>query len=125
MIIQNTFLGVSDGTQITLYGFERSEYGPYTDEKVPPKGVYICHNYWNAYGLGSGYEVVEHAHVIHGKLGGGNVLKTIIDGVEYENAQSYGYGKKLSTAPVNTGKEFYFYLDRYGFILGCSQEPVE
>ena len=75
--------------------------------------------------MGNGYEIVGPATVIKGTLTEGNVLTTTIDGVAYENGQSYGYGKKLTTAPANAGKELYFYLDRYGFMLGCSKDPVE
>lgn len=126
MVIMNTFLAVSDPyTGLTVYGFERSEYGPYTEDTRPAYGVYIAHHYWNAYGMGNGYEIVGPATVIKGTLTEGNVLTTTIDGVAYENGQSYGYGKKLTTAPANAGKELYFYLDRYGFMLGCSTDPVE
>lgn len=124
-VIMNTFLGVSKDDGLTIYGFERNEWGPYTEETRPAHGVYITHCYWNAYGLGNGYEVVEPATVLVGTLNEGNVMTTTIDGVQYENSQTYGFGKKLTTAPVNVGKQFYFLLDRYGFVLGCSETPVE
>lgn len=124
-VIMNTFLGISDENGFTIYGFERAQYGPYTEETRPAYGAYITHHYWNAYGLGSGYEVVEPATVVSGSLTEGNVLTTTIDGVEYTNGQSYSYGKKLTTAPANAGKQYYFLLDRYGFLLGCSETPFE
>lgn len=125
MVIMNTFLAVSDPyTGLTIYGFERAEYGPYVDSSRPDTGVYIAHHYWNAYGMGSGYEIVGPATVIKGALTSGNITSTTIDGVEYENGQSYGFGKKLTTAPANAGKTFWFFLDRYGYMLGCSQEDI-
>lgn len=124
-VCMNTFLGVSDETGFSMYGFERAVYGPYITAERPTYGVYIGHHYWNAYGMGSGYEVVGVATVIKGTLTSGNTTHTVIDGVEYENGQSYSYGKKLTTAPANVGKTYYFLLDRYGFLLGCSETPVE
>lgn len=119
----NTYLGVIENGELTMYGFERATYGPYKSDDMPADGVYITHHYWNS-ALGQGYEIVEPATVIYGTLTDGNIKTTTIDGVEYENSQTYGFGKKLTTAPVNAGKQFYFYLDRYGFILGCSSEEV-
>lgn len=124
-VIMNTFLGVSDENGFTIYGFERAEYGPYVEQTRPTYGVYITHHYWNGYGMGSGYEVVGPATVVQGVLTSGNTTHTVIDGVEYENGQSYSYGKKLTTAPANAGKTYYFLLDRYGFMLGCSETPFE
>ena len=120
-VIMNTFLGISDEKGLTIYGFERAEYGPYTDETRPTAGAYITHSYWNAYGMGNGYEVVGPADIRTGTLEGGNILTTTIDGVEYTNGQSYSYGKKLTTAPANAGKEYSFLFDRYGFLLGCME----
>lgn len=126
LVIMNTFLAVSDPYEgLVIYGFERAQYGPYTDENRPAVGVYIAHHYWNAYGMGNGYEIVGPATVIKGKLTAGNVQTTTIDGVEYENGQSYSFNKKLTTAPANAGKEYFFYTDRYGFMLGCSEEEIK
>lgn len=120
----HNFLGVSDENGLTMYGFEHAEYGPYTDASRPAPGVYITHNYWNGYGMGNGYEVVEPATVIEGTLTTGNVQTTTIDGVEYQNGQTYSFGKKLTTAPINIGKTLYFFLDSNGFVLGCSETPI-
>lgn len=126
MVIMNTFLAVSDPYEgLVIYGFERAKYGPYTEETRPPVGVYIAHHYWNAYGMGNGYEIVGPATVVKGTLNSGNVLTTTMNGTEYENGQSYSFGKKFTTAPANAGKEYFFYLDRYGFLLGCSEEEIE
>lgn len=119
----NTYLGVISNGELTMYGFERATYGPYKSDDMPPDGVYITHHYWNS-ALGQGYEIVEPATEVYGTLNDGNVRTTTIDGVEYENSQTYGFGKKLTTAPVNVGKQFYFYMDRYGYMLGCSSEKV-
>ena len=124
-IYAHNFLAVSDENGLTVYGFERSEYGPYTEASRPAYGIYIAHHYWNAYGMGNGYEIMEPAQELKGTLSEGNVLTTTIDGQEYQNGQSYSYGKKLTTAPANMGKEYTFLLDRYGFLLGCVEAPVE
>lgn len=120
-VVMNTYLGVSDVYGLTVYGFDKAEFGPYTEETRPAYGFWVCHHYWNAYGLGSGYEVMEPATVIHGTLTEGTADTTTIDGVEYTNGQSFSYGKRLTVAPGNVGQQYYFLLDRYGFVIGCSE----
>ena len=123
-VFMNTFLGVSDEEGLNIYGFERAIYGPYTEATRPEYGYYICHHYWNAYGMGQGYEVVCPANIIEGTLTAGDTMTTTVDDVQYENAQSFAYGKTLTTAPVNAGSSFYFMTNRYGFMIGCTETPV-
>ena len=123
-VFMNTFLGISNEEGLNIHGFERAVYGPYTEATRPEFGYYICHHYWNAYGMGQGYEVVCPATVIEGTLDAGDSLTTTVNGTQYENAQSYTWGKTLTTAPVNVGSTYYFLTNRYGFMIGCSETPI-
>lgn len=120
-IYKINFLGsIVDGS-LTLYGYNNETWGPWGIDTLPETGYYIVNYYWNAYGAGEGLDVVQPAETMVGTLDSINDTTVVIDGQEYTLSYVFNYGSMMAKAPTSAGKQFTWFLDQNGLIVGCGE----
>lgn len=120
-IYKINFLGKITEQSLTLYGYNSEIWGPWSIDTLPEDGWYIVNYYWNAYGAGEGLDVVQPAESMVGTLESITDSTVVIDGVEYTLSYVFNYGANMAKAPTGVGKQFNWFLDQHGQIVGCGE----
>lgn len=120
-IYKVNFLGKITDQSLTLYGYNSEIWGPWAIDTLPEDGWYIVNYYWNAYGAGEGLDVVQAAESMVGTLESITDSVVVIDGVEYTLSYVFNYGANMAKAPTGVGKQFTWFLDQHGQIVGCGE----
>lgn len=121
VVFKVNFLGFVSDKHLVLFGYYNETWGPWGIETLPEDGYYIINYYWNAYGVGEGFDVVQPAETMIGTLESINDKTAVIDGQEYLLSFVFNYGSMMAKAPTSVGKQFTWYLDQTGEIVGCGE----